>query len=83
MILKRILPALAVVGLLAATPVFAAQCPVDMGKIDEAMKTAKLSEADMAEVMRLRAEGEAEHNGGEHAKSVETLAKAKAILKVE
>ena len=83
MILKRILPALAVVGLLAATPAFANQCPVDMGKIDEAMKTAKLSEADMAEVMKLRAEGEAAHNGGDHAKSVETLAKAKAILKIE
>lgn len=83
MIKTMILPAIAIIGLLAATPAFAGQCPVDMGKIDEAMKTASLSEADKAEVMKLRAEGEAQHNGGEHGKSVETLAKAKAILKIE
>lgn len=80
--LKRILPVFAVAALLA-TPVFANQCPVDMGKIDAAMKTAQLSEADMAEVTKLRAEGEKLHEGGDHGKSVETLAKAKAILKIE
>jgi hypothetical protein len=47
------------------------------------MKTAQLSEADMAEVMKLRAEGEKLHDSGDHAKSVEALAKAKAILKIE
>lgn len=80
--LKRILPVFAVAALLA-TPAFASQCPADMGKIDAAMKTAELSTADMAEVTKLRAEGEALHNSGDHAKSVETLAKAKAILKIE
>ena len=80
--LKRILPVFALVALLS-TPVFASHCPVDMKQIDEALKTAKLSEADKAEVTKLRAEGQALHESGDHAKSVETLAKAKAILKIE
>jgi hypothetical protein len=54
-----------------------------MGKIDAALKTAQLSDADKAEVMKLRQDGEALHNSGDHAKSVETLAKAKAMLKIE
>ncbi len=80
--LKKILPVFAVAALLA-TPAFANQCPMDIGKIDAAMKTAMLSDADKAEVMKLRDEGQKAHDGGDHAKSVETLAKAKAILKIE
>ncbi len=79
----HILPVLAMAGALVAAPALASQCPMDVGKIDAALKTAELSEADKAEVMKLRDEGEALHNSGDHAKSVETLAKAKAILKVE
>ena len=83
MMLRRILPALAVIGGLAATPAFANHCPMDMAQIDEAMKTAQLSDADKAEVVKLRAEGEKLHKDGDHAKSVEVLAKAKAILKLQ
>lgn len=64
----------------AAVPAVAGQCPADMSKIDAALATAELSEADMAEVTALRAEGEALHASGDHAASVETLAKAKALL---
>ena len=81
--LKQVLALAAVVGVLVAAPALANQCPTDMGKIDEAMKTAELGEAEHAEVMKLRAEGEALHNAGDHAKSVETLAKAKAMLGIE
>jgi hypothetical protein len=81
--LKQVLALAAVVGVLVAAPAFANQCPMDMSKIDEAMKTAELSETDHAEVMKLRAEGEALHNAGDHAKSVETLAKAKQMLGIE
>jgi hypothetical protein len=81
--LKQVLALAAVVGILIAAPAFANQCPMDMQKIDEAMKTAELSEADQAEVVKLRAEGEALHNAGDHAKSVETLAKAKQMLGIE
>lgn len=81
--IKHVLPAFAIVGLLVASPAFANHCPMDMKQIDAALKTAQLSDADKAEVMKLRKEGEALHNAGDHAKSVETLAKAKAILKIE
>ncbi|MEQ9258539.1 MAG: hypothetical protein RIG84_05530 [Roseovarius sp.] len=70
---------LATLGLLA-TPAVAGQCPMDMSKIDAAMETAQLSEADMAMVKELRAEGEALHKAGDHAASVETLGKAKEML---
>ncbi|WP_101067648.1 hypothetical protein [Roseovarius salinarum] len=68
---------------LLAAPAMAGQCPMDMAKIDAAMETAELSEARMAEVKALRAEGEALHEAGDHAASVETLAKAKEMLGVE
>ena len=58
----------------------AGQCPKDMADIDAAMAGAKITAEQMAEVTKLRAQGEAEHAGGKHAESVATLAKAKAIL---
>jgi hypothetical protein len=60
---------------------FAMHCPMDMQQIDAALAAnPKLTAEQLAEVKKLRAEGEAQHNTGDHAKSVETLAKAKAIL---
>jgi hypothetical protein len=54
---------------------------MDMQQIDAALAAnPKLSAEQLAEVKKLRAEGEAQHNAGDHAKSVDTLAKAKAIL---
>jgi hypothetical protein len=53
-------------------------------EIDEALAAnPKLSEAEMADVKKLRAEGEASHNAGDHAKSLEALGKAMKILKVQ
>lgn len=71
-----------VLALAACVPsAFAMRCPMDMQQIDAALAAnPKLSAEQLAEVKKLRAEGEAQHNGGDHAKSVETLAKAKAIL---
>ncbi len=63
-----------------ASPAFAFQCPADMGKIDAALASASLSNADLARVKELRARGEAEHKAGKHAASVATLAEAMAIL---
>lgn len=68
---------------LLAAPLWAGQCPMDMSKIDEALQTASLSEADMATVKALRAEGEAQHQAGDHAASVATLAEAKGLLGIE
>ncbi|MBL8524170.1 MAG: hypothetical protein JNN20_10805 [Betaproteobacteria bacterium] len=67
--------------MLAAGTAFAFHCPVDMKKIDEALaKNPKLTEAQMTEVKKLRADGEAFHKAGKHQESVDTLAKAMKIL---
>jgi hypothetical protein len=63
---------------------FAFHCPADMKKIDEAMaKNPKLTEAQMSEVKKYRAEGETLHKAGKHQESVDTLAKAMKILNVK
>ena len=79
--MKIILPLAATLAF--ATPAFASQCPGDMTKIGAALQTASLSEADLAEVTALRATGEQLHAAGNHAASIETLAKAKMILEIE
>ena len=81
--IKRV--ALAVAFSLAfAAPAIANSCPKDMAAIDEALaKNPQLSEADMAEVKRLRAEGEELHNAGKHAESEEALHKAAELLGIE
>lgn len=79
---KHITVAAALLAL--STPAFAFHCPADMKKIDEAMaKNPKLTEAQMAEVKKYRAEGETLHKAGKHQASVDTLAKAMKILNVK
>ena len=70
------------VGLmLASASAFAFHCPADMKKIDAALgANPKLSEAQMSEVKKLRADGETMHKAGKHQDSVDTLAKAMKIL---
>ena len=70
--------------MLASATAFAFHCPADMKKIDAAMsKNPKLSDAQMAEAKKLRAEGETLHKAGKHQESVDTLAKAMKILGVK
>jgi hypothetical protein len=60
---------------------FAFQCPGDMKKIDAALdKSSGLTAEQMAEVKRLRAEGETLHKAGKHQESADTLAGAMKIL---
>jgi uncharacterized protein YneF (UPF0154 family) len=59
-------------------------CPADMKKIDEALaKNPPLSAAQLAEVKKYRADGEALHKAGKHQESVDTLAKAMTILNIK
>ncbi len=68
----------------AATAAFAFHCPADMKKIDAALaKNPKLSQTQMSEVKKLRADGEAQHKAGKHQASVDTLAKAMKILDIK
>lgn len=69
---------------LLAAPVFAHNCPADMAAIDAALAAGTdLSEADLASVQELRAEGQAQHEAGDHDASVETLGQAKALLGID
>lgn len=73
--------ALAAAALLASSAAFAFHCPADMKKIDDALaKNPQLSTEQMADVKKLRAEGEALHKAGKHQESIDTLAKAMKIL---
>jgi len=75
--------ALGIALLAFSTSVLAFHCPADMKKIDAALaKNPQLTQAQMAEVKKLRAEGEALHKAGKHQESVDTLAKAMKILKI-
>ncbi|HKU70018.1 MAG TPA: hypothetical protein VJQ51_04190 [Burkholderiales bacterium] len=68
---------------LASSSALAFHCPADMKAIDEAMsKNPKLSAEQMAEVKKYRAEGETLHKAGKHQESVDTLGKARKILKI-
>ena len=81
--MKTMKTVLAAAALLVSTSAFASQCPVDMKKIDAALASSpQVSTAQMTEVTKLRAEGEAQHKAGSHAASVDSLNKALAILGV-
>lgn len=58
----------------------AGSCPKLMKQIDEALPSAKVTPAQMEEVKKLRAEGEAHHKAGKHAESEAALNKARGIL---
>ncbi len=75
----------AAVALLAlAGPAFAFHCPRDMAAIDAALaENPALTAEQLAEVKKLRAEGEELHNSGKHQESVDTLAKAMEILGIK
>jgi len=80
--MKRII--VAVATLLFAAGAWAFHCPADMKKIDEALaKNPQLTAAQMADVQKYRAEGEALHKAGKHQESVDTLAKAMKILNIQ
>lgn len=59
----------------------AGNCPNEMKAIDAKLATnPKLTEADMAKVKKLRADGEAAHKAGDHGKSMQALGEAKKLL---
>lgn len=75
--------ALAALLAFASGTAFAMHCPKEMKSIDEALaKSPKLSEAQMKDVKKHRAEGEALHKAGKHAESLAELAKAQKVLGV-
>jgi hypothetical protein len=70
--------------MLFTTGAFANNCPILMKKIDEAMaQKPKLTEAQMADVKKYRAEGETMHKAGKHTESTAALTKAMALLNIK
>ena len=65
---------------LASSVALANSCPREMKAIDAALPKAKLSEAQMSEVKKLRADGEKLHKDGKHSESMAALGKAKKML---
>lgn len=79
--MKKILLPLALA--LAAGSAFAHNCPNEMKAIDAKLAAgAKLSDADLAKVKALRADGEAAHKAGKHDDSMKALGEAKKLLGV-
>ncbi len=77
--MKKILLPLALA--LAAGGALAHGCPKEMAAIDAKLAAgAKLSEADLAKVKALRADGEAAHKAGKHDDSMKALGEAKKLL---
>ena len=79
--MKTLFATLALAAALLTVPAYAFQCPADMAKIDAALQVGtNLSAAQLAEVKRLREEGERFHKAGNHGKSVKVLGEAMDIL---
>jgi len=79
--MKKSTVALAVAIVFGAVSAFANHCPQEMKKIDEALaKNPKLEASQMAEVKKLRADGETLHKAGKHSESLEALGKAEKML---
>jgi len=77
--MKKILFAAALA--IASTGALAFHCPADMKKIDDKLATKPMLSAEqMAEVKKLRADGETLHKAGKHQEAVDTLAKAMKML---
>ncbi|BAU46870.1 hypothetical protein SVA_0288 [Sulfurifustis variabilis] len=82
--MKPLAYALALGLALSTGTALAFHCPMDMKKIDAALaKGPTVSGDQLAEVRRLRAQGEEYHKQGKHQESVDTLARAMKILDIQ
>jgi hypothetical protein len=63
-----------------AAPAFANQCPMLMGRIEEAMATSSADNAIKSQATTLLEEGRTAHEAGDHATSEAKLNEALALL---
>lgn len=79
--MKVAIASIALLSAMLVMPAYAFRCPVDINQINAALQAGTSLSADqLAEVKKLRDEGERLHKAGKHAESVATLAKAKELL---
>lgn len=76
--MKKVLFATA--SMFVASVALAHGCPGEMKKIDAALPSAKLGQADAFKVKELRAKGEQLHKSGKHSESMATFGEAKKML---
>lgn len=70
-----------IVAAMTCAPLWAMHCPMDMAKIDERLETNPPSDpAVLAQVQKLRAEGEELHKAGDHTQSIQVLGQAQELL---
>ncbi len=84
--MNKLLSAAALAALIvgASAPALAGTCPKIMKKIDAALASSpQVTAAQMTQITKLRAEGEAQHKAGSHQASVDSLAAAMAILGIK
>ncbi|MEX6504217.1 hypothetical protein [Pseudomonas zhanjiangensis] len=66
---------------LLSTSLWAMHCPADMAKIDALLASKPPSDVTvLAQVKKLRAEGEALHKAGNHSESIKVLGEALQLL---
>ena len=72
------------IGLALAGNAYAFHCPKEMKKIDDALAAKPdVTAKQLAEVKRLRAEGETLHQQGKHRASLDALDQAEKILHIQ
>lgn len=84
--MKKLFAAAAFAAMIAGggTSAFANSCPKDMKAIDAALSSnPTITSEQLAQVTKLRAEGETLHNSGNHADSVKALHEAEQILGIK
>ena len=76
--------ALFAAAMLFAGTALAFHCPQDMKKIDDALaKNPNLTAAQMEQVKKDRAEGEALHKAGKHQEALDALGRAEKTLGIQ
>ena len=66
-----------------AAPAYADECSDNLVKVEEAVASAQLAEADMASVQGFIEDAKAKQAAGDVAGCAATLAEAKAVLQIE
>jgi hypothetical protein len=71
-----------ILSMAVASPAFANSCPSHVKAIDAALAANpnSASPEDLAKAKELRDKGQAEHDAGQHAESMATLAEAEKLL---
>lgn len=77
--MKKLITAIALTAFMSGAA-FANECPMHVEKIDAALASTTVSEDVKTQAQALRDEGQAAHDAGNHAESMEKLQEAEQLL---